>query len=125
MLSNLPLTTSDIIFAAIAALFFTAFIRTFIAMNRKLKEDLNTAIPDTVESVLKKCRLIYPLDAFNFHGKTFRRGMRIKITTNQDKIFEGELIGFNQSNALCIMTSRLIVAYELQNIRDIVVIDEK
>lgn len=125
MFNNLPFTLSDIVFAAVAAFFVTVFIRTIISVNRKFKEDFNDIIPDPLENILKKCQLIYPLEDFNFHGKTFRRGMKIKITTFQDKTYEGEVIGSNQSNTVCIMTSKLIIAYELHNIRDIVVVEEK
>ncbi len=123
---NIPLTASDVIYCAIAALCITLIIRNFIRMNRFIKSaHLSVSGNNDIKSALDRCYAIFPLEKFNFHGQTFRRGMKIKITTLQNKIFEGELIGFNTKNMVCIMTSKLIVAHELNNIREIVLIDEK
>lgn len=123
---NIPLTPGDIIFAAIAALCLTLIIRNFVRMHRILSKAMGSAAPgkEDLKMVLERCYAIFPLERFSFHGQTFRRGMKIKITTLQNKIFEGELIGFNTKNMVCIMTSRLIVAHELQNIREIVLLED-
>lgn len=128
MLSNLniPLSGSDIFYAAVAALCLTLIIRNFVRMHRIMSKAVRSAAPNKndLKMILDRCYTIFPLEMFSFHGQTFRRGMKIKITTLQNKIFEGELIGFNTKNMICIMTSKLIVAHELQNIREIVLLED-
>lgn len=123
---NIPLNASDILYAAIAAFCLTLIIRNFVRIHRIMKQAVRTVAPDKddLKAVLDRCYTVFPLEMFSFHGQTYRRGMKIKITTLQNKIFEGELIGFNTKNMVCIMTSRLIVAHELQNIREIVLLEE-
>ena len=123
---NIPLTGTDIAFAAIAALCLTLIIRNFIRMYRIMKEVREKFTPDQrdVKTVVERCYTLFPIDKFNFRGQVFRRGMRIKITTIQDKIFEGELLGFNSRNMICIMTSKLVVAHELKNIREITLLED-
>lgn len=124
---NVPLTGADIAYAAVAALCVTLIIRNFIRMHRIMKEAARNFTPakNDVKMVLERCYAIFPIDKLNFHGQTFKRGMKIKITTIQDKIFEGELIGFNNRNMICIMTSKLIVAHELKNIREISLLEDQ
>ncbi len=123
---NIPLTGTDIVYAAIAALCLTIIIRNFIRIHRIMKEVKKKFTPDQndVKMVVERCYTLFPIDRFNFHGQVFTRGMRIKITTIQNKIFEGELLGFNSRNMICIMTSKIIVAHELKNIRDISLLEE-
>lgn len=123
---NIPLEASDILYSAIAAFCLTLIIRNFVRIHRIMKQAVKSVAPgkDDLKAVLDRCYTIFPLEMFSFHGQTYRRGMKIKITTLQNKIFEGELIGFNTKNMVCIMTSKLIVAHELQNIREIVLLEE-
>ncbi len=124
---NIPLTATDIVYAAVAALCITLIIRNFVRIHRIMSKAIKNAVPikNDLKDVLERCYNIFPLEMFSFHGQTFKRGMKVKITTLQDKIFEGELIGFNSKNMVCVMTSKLIIAHELQNIREIVLLDEK
>ena len=45
--------------------------------------------------------------------------MKVRITTLQKRIIEGEIIGKNDKDILCIMTSQHIIAHELNKIEDI------
>ena len=117
------ITAEELVYIAVIAFFITWFIHNLIKFKKimELGSD-NTAVKD-IKKVLDRCYAMFPLENVSFKGQTFKRGMRVKITTLQDKVFEGELIGTNYRNLVCIMTSRLVVAHELSNIRDITQVD--
>ena len=46
-------------------------------------------------------------------------GMKVRITTLQQKIIEGEIIGKNDKDILCIITGEHIIAHEMNKIEDI------
>ena len=50
--------------------------------------------------------------------------MRIKIITMQKKIFEGEFIGLNEKDMVCILTKKYIIAHEINNIEEIQIVDK-
>ncbi|MBQ6554273.1 MAG: hypothetical protein IJL89_03470 [Firmicutes bacterium] len=119
------ITLEEIIYIAVIAFFITWFITNAI----RLKKIMDTAAEGApaaakdLKRVLERCYAMFPLEDVSFKGQVFKRGMRVKITTFQNKVFEGELIGTNYRNLVCIMTSRLVVAHELSNIRDITVVE--
>ncbi len=117
------ITAEELVYIAVIAFFITWFIHNLIKFKKimELGSD-NTSVKD-IKKVLDRCYAMFPLENVSFKGQTFKRGMRVKITTLQDKVFEGELIGTNYRNLVCIMTSRLVVAHELSNIRDITQVD--
>ena len=117
------ITAEELVYIAVIAFFITWFIHNLIKFKKimELGSD-NTPVKD-IKKVLDRCYAMFPLENVSFKGQTFKRGMRVKITTLQDKVFEGELIGTNYRNLVCIMTSRLVVAHELSNIRDITQVD--
>ena len=45
--------------------------------------------------------------------------MKVRITTLQQKIIEGEIIGKNDKDILCIITGEHIIAHEMNKIEDI------
>lgn len=114
------LTIEELLYSAIIAFFITWFVINAIKVKRILKMVSSTseAVKDT-KQILERCYTLFPLDSISFHGRQFKRGMKIKITTRQNKIFEGEFIGTNNRNLVCIMTNKLVVAHEMNNISDI------
>jgi len=44
--------------------------------------------------------------------------MRVRITTLQKRIIEGEFIGKNDSDVLCVITGQHIIAHEINKIED-------
>lgn len=116
------ITVEEIIYIAITAIFITWFIQNFIRLKRLINSGATAPVTD-IKKVLDRCYAMFPLESVNFKGQVFKRGMHIKITTFQDKVFEGELIGTNYRNLVCIMTNKLVVAHELSNIRDITVME--
>ena len=69
--------------------------------------------------VYEKCRELFPIEKITFQGKEFTRGMRVKVTTQHENIIEGELIGMNKMNLVCIRTNSQIIAHQLEKIQEI------
>ena len=117
------ITTEELIYIAVAAFFITWFIHNIVKFKNLMEIGSENPTVKDIKRVLERCYAMFPLENVSFKGQTFTRGMHVKITTFQDKVFEGELIGTNYRNLVCIMTNRLVVAHELSNIRDITIIE--
>jgi hypothetical protein len=118
------ITWEEIVYIAVIAFFITWFITNAIRLKKLIDSAPSAPTPTKdLKRVLERCYAMFPLENVSFKGQTFKRGMHVKITTFQDKVFEGELIGTNYRNLVCIMTSKLVVAHELSNIRDITIVE--
>ena len=115
------LNVYDYLYAAVAAFVITNLItklsRIFLLNSKKTDNILGKVENRT--AVVEKCASMFPIDTVFFGGRIFNRGMMVKVTTVQKKIIEGELIGRNNMNILCIITKQSIVAHELDKIEDI------
>lgn len=80
--------------------------------------------PVNLKQVVERCCLLFPMETIIFRGQSFRRGMKVKITTISKKTFEGQLIGINADNVLCIIAKGIIAADILEHIIDIALITE-
>ena len=110
------ITIEQFILSAIGAFLVTAIIVRF----RKNREDINRKFNrEELELILEKCYLLFPLEKLFFGGNTIRRGMKIRIVTNENKIFEGKFIGMNSDEMVCVMTKKYIIAHAIQNIENI------
>lgn len=126
MIENLPITYEEVVYGAILALCLTVMIKNFIRVRQILKNAKELAQKTQsaeLGSVMSRCYSMFPIDEIMFHGNKFTRGMRVKITTIANTYFEGEFIGGNEKNMLCIKTNKYIIAHELKNISDITVIE--
>lgn len=121
------LTIEDIMTAAVVAFIITWVIRNIIKIRSLINAFSSMSGPDgekkELNVILEHCYSMFPLDKISFKGNEFKRGMKIKIVTLQNKIFTGEFIGGNNKNMLCIMTSKNIMAYDLTNISEITAIE--
>lgn len=122
---KIDLTIQDILYAAILAFFFTWLIQNIskifrIVITRPTEFDYQLK---DISKIMKKCYSLFPKEIIQFHGKTFKRGMNVRVTTVQNKTFEGELIGLNNENMLCVLTNSNIVAHELDSIEDMKIIE--
>ena len=109
------------LFAASVAYVVTYIYRTFVRWKEKKKGAEKVYVIKTLDrQVYDRCAELFPIDRITFHGKEFTRGMKIKVTTIQKNVIEGELIGLNQVNLICIRTSDKIIAHQLEKIREIV-----
>ena len=120
---NLQFTMWDIIISAILAFIVTSlviYIWEFLTITRKRLTLSNYHVRD-FSKILKRCYRLFPTDIVQFRGETFRRGMRVHVTTNHKNDFEGQLIGLSKENMICVLTSRYIIAQELNKIQDMYV----
>lgn len=124
---NINLTANELLFAAGLALFLTWVITTvsksFRIVISRPAEFLYP--PEEINKIIQRCYNLFPKDSILFRGKTYKRGMNIRIKTNQHKIIEGQLIGQNKDNMVCVLTTKYVVAQDLENIEEIFVLESQ
>jgi len=120
------ITASDCLYAGILAVIFTWLITNITKIYRAVKKrPVQFGFqPRDIGRIIQKCCALFPYEIVQFHGETFRRGMKVRVTTISNKIFEGKLIGLNSENIVCVLTESFIAADMLDNITDIVIISE-
>lgn len=119
-MNNFPISLEELVYAALLAFCITWFINNAIKIRKLLKAaSISVSGPKDIASVMDRCYTLFPLEKIEYHGITFTRGMKIKITTTANADFEGELIGGNSQNMVCIKTNKYIIAHKLSNIADI------
>lgn len=117
---TLPISLEEILYAALLAFCITWFINNALKIRKLIKAtSINVSGPKDIASVMERCYTLFPLKEIEYHGIKFTRGMKIKITTTANADFEGEFIGGNTQNMVCIKTNKYIVAHKLSNIADI------
>ena len=115
------LTVEEIIYAAVLALFITWVVLSVSKIFKITGKPLRLAYnPEDLDPLLEKCYLLFPNEKVSFRGKTFTRGMNVRITTNRQKTYEGRLIGLNSSNIMCVLTAKQLVAHELDKIIEMI-----
>ncbi len=120
------LTSEDIFYAAIGAIFITWLIRFILKINKIIKNPASLlSQSEDLRQVIQRCYKLFPNEMVQFNGETYKRGMKLKIITLQKKSFEGEFIGCNERNMLCILTNKYIIAHEITNIQEIEILDNK
>lgn len=121
------ITWDDIGFALITALLLTYVINRLMAGVRILYGPRNVSInydQRTIKGIIDNCYALFPKESINFRGVIFKRGMRVEVLTQNNRIIKGEIIGMNQDNILCLITSKHIVAHELSQILEMTQIKE-
>jgi len=120
-MSSIPLTQNDIIFAIIGASvlfiifrFVSVIIRLLVTRTSEMRFN-----PDQLDQVLLNCYTSFPIENLDFNGRTFARGTPIRITTTRKTTIEGQFIGTNQAELLCLMTDTSIIAQEIGTILEI------
>ena len=118
------LAFDDIVYAALGALFITWIIRFIIKIRKLMKNPMSFLDrSDDIRLVIQRCYKLFPNESVSFNGEVYKRGMKLKIVTLQKKIFEGEFIGCNEKNMLCLLTNKYIIAHEITNIEEIEILD--
>ena len=98
------LSGSQIILAAVIAFVIWAIIEFIRSVRRSVKVVKKTFGEVDMARVMERCHELFPNEAILFRGAEFQRGMRIRITTTQKTIIEGELIGMNKIQMICILS---------------------
>lgn len=116
------LTVYDWILTAVIAYFITHMIlrinkfkKTINNIKQRQMISMDYKVMD-IEKIMAKCHELFPIDTVYFKGKAFHSGMRVRITTIQQKVFEGEIIGKSKMDLLCIRTQNQIIAHDLDKI---------
>ena len=124
MLENIPLTANDLFNAALLAVVIVLVIRLLgVAVRAILTRTREIAFdPERTEEVRNRCSSLFPVEQLTFNGATFTRGAIVRIITHRQLAIEGEFLGTNHSNMLCLVTPETIVAQELQAIETIQII---
>ena len=115
-------------YAAVLAFFITYIITKFIRFKRVVNsnDELSMDVKNIDKnSVMERCTKLFPIETVVFQGDVFKRGMKVKITTMQKKVFQGEFIGKNDLDIICIVTREHIIAHEIKKITQMVSLDEK
>ena len=108
----------EVLFAACAAYFITMTILMLGKLRAKMKEKTFVIRSTDSGRIQEKCQELFPIEHVMFQGQRFSRGMRVKITTIKKNSIEGELIGMNQVNLVCIRTNTQIIAHQLEKIEE-------
>ena len=121
ILENLPmLTWQHYLFAASVAYVVTYIYRTIERWRERKKKGEKTYVIKTLDrQAIDRCKELFPIDVLSFKGREFTRGMKIKVTTIQKNVIEGEFIGLNQVDLVCIKTGNQIIAHQLEKIEEI------
>lgn len=126
MPENFPLTFNDILNAALIAAMILVCIRflgwafrVVLARTRYIPFD-----PQRVQEVRSRCSNLFPVEKLTFEGTTFSRGAILRIITNRQLAIEGEFVGANHSNMLCLVTHESVIAQELHSIESIQIIGQ-
>lgn len=117
------ISSTDILCAAVASFFLTYIILRFQKIRKILKGNNELAMDyKSVDllAVINKCKDLFPIPTVSFKGQVFQTGMKVRVTTMQQKVYEGQLIGKNEMNILCVITNHHIVAHEMDKITEMV-----
>lgn len=116
----------EVIFAACVAYVITYIIRTFQRIRSKKGEKVFVIRGGAADMtrIMERCRELFPIDRIRFDGREFTRGMQVRVKTIQHNIIEGELIGMNKVNLVCIRTQTQIIAQQLEKIEKITAAEE-
>ena len=108
------------LFAASVAYVITYIYRAIARWKARKKKGEKTYVIKTLDrQAVDRCAELFPIDVLSFKGREFKRGMKIRVTTIQKNIIEGEFIGLNQVNLVCIKTDNQIIAHQLEKIAEI------
>ena len=118
---EIPLTINDVLFsiggAAILFVLYKAIAAAIrIYINKAFEQNFN---PDQIQNVLENCYRTFPIDSLSFNGAIFTRGTPVRIKTSRKTTIEGQFIGVNQSELVCLITEKSVIAQEIKAILEI------
>lgn len=106
----------QVLFSAIVAYVIWALMEKWMAFARSRKNRRTFGEADMMR-VMERCRELFPIETVAFRGDQFQRGMRVRIVTTQENVIEGELVGMNRVQMICIRTQTQIIAHQLDKIQ--------
>ncbi len=114
------LSFGEVIFCLIISFVILIILKSFLFF-RKLSKECEYPI-QVFNTMIKDFYLMFPKEVIMFKGNIYKRGMLIKVITLHKKIYEGEFVGFNGKDMICIITKNAIVTNNIKNIKDIILI---
>lgn len=110
----------QVMLAAVIAFVIWAVIEFIMSIRRNAKIVKKTFGEVDMARIMERCHELFPIETVLFRGAEFQRGMHIRITTTQKTIIEGELIGMNKIQMICIRTQNQIIAHQLDKIQEMI-----
>lgn len=110
------LSWQDVLFAALAAYAIWFFVDKLLTIAKLRKGSVRTWGQVDMEQIMERCHEIFPIESMSFGGAEFKSGMKVRITTIQKTTIEGEFIGMNKINMICVLTQNQIIAHRLEKI---------
>ncbi|MEA4971619.1 hypothetical protein SDC9_90811 [bioreactor metagenome] len=122
------LSEYDYFYAAVLAFFITYILMKFKSLTKAFNEkdelEMNVKNIDKT-SIIERCTKMFPIETISFNGRVFKKGTVVRITTIQKKVFQGEFIGKNDLDIICILTNKHIIAHEIKKITEMISLDEQ
>ncbi len=118
----------DYFYAAVLAFFITYIFMRFRSLKKAFneKDELEMDMKNIDKnSIMERCTKMFPIETISFNGRVFKRGMTVRITTLQKKVFQGEFVGKNDLDIICILTNKHIIAHEIKKITEMISLDEQ
>ena len=123
---NLPLTITDVIFAAGFAGVIVFIIRVagrmfhaLITRSTVFYLGAKALNPEQLEIVMQRCHRLFPVESLVWEGTTFKRGNVLRVVTDKDEAYEGKFMGTNDDNMVCLVTNDCVVAQQIDTITEI------
>ncbi len=115
------LDIKDVLLAMVMASLFTwLYLRLEHAFKSMVSRPLEfNYSQEDITQIINRCERLFPMGDMQFHGVTIKKGMKIRIVTIQRKTYEGEFIGCNNQNTVCVLTKHFITAQTMDNIMEI------
>ena len=123
MLTGLSLTLMDVGYAALLALLLMWIYIIIVKIFRLLVKPLAFHFDEKEwDKILQSCCALFPEESVTIRGAVYRRGMCLRIVTGQRRAFEGELIGRNRDDMICLLSRRCLLAHDVKHIESITII---
>jgi len=117
----IPISIGNIIFAFSGAAFIFLMMKAIRAMTHVLRQGTGEMLfePNQREDILKNCYKTFPIERMDFGGGILQRGETVRITTDKHSILEGQFVGINKAEMVCIMTDKSVIAQSIGAIIEI------
>ena len=123
---NLPINLTDVVFAAFFAGVIVLIIRVagrmfhaLITRSVVISLGVHNLDPEERESLMQRIYNHFPIETLKWDGTTFWRGSILRVVNDKDETFEGQFIGLNEDNMVCLFTNDSVIAQQMKSITDI------
>ena len=122
----MPITIDNVLLAAFWATIIVFILRVGSRMFQRIITRTTVFMlrpsqmnAEELETLMQNCYQLFPVEHLKWEGVTFRRGNTLRIKTTTSAAIEGQFIGLNGDNMLCLMTDNSVIAQEMGTIEDI------